>query len=153
MALLAAVFHGTWNILVKVSGDPITTLRRATVMAAIVATLALAPAWLLFGRPNVAPGGLLFAVVSSVLETTYLWLLSAAYRRGELSAVYPIARGSAPLLSVMVGLALLGEGLAPRPLVGVALLPYGIPPVPHSETPRHPDPPAVAQGGPRAAYT
>src|SRR5438067_112875 len=48
MALLAAVFHGTWNILVKVSGDPITTFRRATVMAAIVATLAFAPAWLLF---------------------------------------------------------------------------------------------------------
>src|SRR2546429_1511241 len=126
MALLAAVFHGTWNILVKVSGDPITTFRRATVMAAIVATLALAPAWLLFGRPNVAPGGLLFAVVSSVLETTYLWLLSAAYRRGELSAVYPIARGSAPLLSVMVGLLVLGERLTSPQLVGAGLLLAGI---------------------------
>src|SRR5256886_14196035 len=126
MALLAAVFHGTWNILVKVSGDPITTFRRAPVMAAIVATLALAPAWLLFGRPNVAPGGLLFAVVSSVLETTYLWLLSAAYRRGELSAVYPIARGSAPLLSVMVGLLVLGERLATPQLIGVGLLLVGI---------------------------
>ena len=153
MALLAAVFHGTWNILVKVSGDPITTFRRATVMAAIVATLALAPAWLLFGRPNVAPGGLLFAVVSSVLETTYLWLLSAAYRRGELSAVYPIARGSAPLLSVMVGLLLLGERLTSPQLVGVGLLLAGILAVAISQASGRATLPALMTGVAIAAYT
>ncbi|TMD72937.1 MAG: EamA family transporter, partial [Chloroflexi bacterium] len=153
MALLAAVFHGTWNILVKVSGDPITTFRRATVMAAIVATLALAPAWLLFGRPNVAPGGLLFAVVSSVLETTYLWLLSAAYRRGELSAVYPIARGSAPLLSVMVGLLVLGERLTSPQLVGVGLLLAGILAVAISQASGRATLPALMTGVAIAAYT
>src|SRR5437763_10254262 len=122
MALLAAVFHGTWNILVKVSGDPITTFRRATVMAAIVATLALMPAWLLFGRPTIQPAAVLLCLLSGVLETAYLWLLSAAYRRGELSAVYPIARGSAPLLSVTVGPVVLGERLTSPQLAGVGLL-------------------------------
>jgi drug/metabolite transporter (DMT)-like permease len=126
MALVAAVFHGTWNVLVKVSSDPITTFRRATAMAAAVATLSLVPAWLLFGRPVLTPAAVLLCIVSSVLETVYLFLLSTAYRRGDLSAVYPIARGSAPLLSVFVGLLLLGERLATPQLIGVGLLLAGI---------------------------
>lgn len=126
MAIVAAGFHGTWNVLVKVSGDPISTFRRATAMAAIVATVSLVPAWLVLGRPTLTPAAALLCLFSSFLETTYLWLLSTAYRRGDLSAVYPIARGSAPLLSVVVGIVLLGERLAPAQLVGVGLLLAGI---------------------------
>ena len=87
MALVAAVFHGTWNVLVKVGGDPITTFRRATAMAAVVATLSLPPAWLVFGRPVLTPAATWLCLLSSLLETAYLFLLSTAYRRGELSAV------------------------------------------------------------------
>ncbi len=153
MALLAAVFHGTWNILVKVSGDPITTFRRATVMAAVVATLALVPAWLLFGRPSIQPAGLIWCFVSGVLETVYLWLLSAAYRRGELSAVYPIARGSAPLLSVTVGLVVLGERLTSPQLLGVGLLLVGILAVALSQASGRATFPALLTGVAIAAYT
>lgn len=126
MSLVAAVFHGTWNVLVKVSGDPITTFRRATAMAAVVATASLVPAWLIFGRPVLTPAAAALCVLSSLLETAYLWLLSSAYRHGELSTVYPIARGSAPLISVFVGLLLLGERLSAPQLVGVGLLLVGI---------------------------
>jgi drug/metabolite transporter (DMT)-like permease len=126
MALVAAVFHGTWNVLVKVSGDPITTFRRATAMAAVVATASLVPAWLVFGRPALSLAAVALCVLSSVLETAYLWLLSSAYRHGDLSTVYPIARGSAPLISVFVGLLLLGERLSAPQLVGVGLLLVGI---------------------------
>jgi drug/metabolite transporter (DMT)-like permease len=126
MALVAAVFHGTWNVLVKVSGDPITTFRRATAMAAVVATASLVPLWLIFGRPSLSLAALGLCVVSSILETAYLWLLSTAYRHGDLSTVYPIARGSAPLLSVFVGLVVLGERLTGPQLAGVALLLIGI---------------------------
>jgi drug/metabolite transporter (DMT)-like permease len=125
-ALVAAVLHGTWNVLVKVGGDPIATFRRSMPVAAAVATLSLVPAWLLFGRPSLTPIAVVLCVVSSVLEAVYLWLLSAAYRRGDLSAVYPIARGSAPLLSVLVGLVILSERLSPPQLAGVALLLVGI---------------------------
>ena len=110
LALTAAVFHGTWNVLVKVSGDPIATFRRATLVAGVLATAVFVPAWLLFGRPALDPAATGFCLLSSALETLYLWLLSTAFRRGELSAVYPIARGSAPLLSVTVGLVVLGSG-------------------------------------------
>jgi drug/metabolite transporter (DMT)-like permease len=125
-ALVAAVLHGTWNVLVKVGGDPIATFRRSMPVAAAVATLSLIPAWLILGRPSLTPMAVVLCAVSSVLEAVYLWLLSAAYRRGDLSAVYPIARGSAPLLSVLVGLVILGERLSGAQLAGVGLLLVGI---------------------------
>src|SRR5207248_8579868 len=106
--------------------DPLATFRRATFTAAAVATVSLVPAWLIFGRPSLSPAAALLCLLSSVLETAYLWLLSTAYRRGELSAVYPIARGSAPLLSVVVGLAILSERLTPPQVIGVVLLLVGI---------------------------
>ena len=135
------------------SGDPITTFRRASYMAAIVATLSLGPAWLIFGKPSLVPASAGLCLVSSLLETTYLWLLSTAYRRGELSAVYPIARGSAPLLSVVVGLALLGERLATPQLVGVGLLLAGILSVTLSQARGRATLPALLTGVAIAAYT
>lgn len=153
MSLAAAVFHGTWNVLVKVSGDPITTFLRATLMAAVVATIALPAMWIVLGAPHLSGAAALLCLLSSLLETTYLWLLSTAYRRGELSAVYPIARGSAPLLSVLVGLTVLGERLAPAQLFGVALLLIGILAVTISQATGRATAPALLTGVAIAAYT
>ena len=153
LALVAAVLHGTWNVLVKVSGDPITTFRRVTLTSALVATIALVPGWLVFGRPALSPAAAGLCLVSSALETTYLWLLSTAYRRGELSAVYPIARGSAPLLSVLVGLLILGERLTAPQLAGVAMLLIGILAVTLSQATGRATVPALLTGVAIAAYT
>src|SRR5207237_9136614 len=60
------------------------------------------------------------------LELLYFITLSTAYRRGELSVVYPIARGTAPLLAVLVGLTLLGERLHVAAVFGIACLVVGI---------------------------
>jgi len=153
MALAAAAFHGTWNVLVKVSGDPIHTFRRVTLTTAATATTALLPAWWLLGRPALDPAAAGFCFLSSILETAYLWLLSTAYRRGELSAVYPIARGSAPLLSVLVGLTILGERLTSPQLVGVGLLLVGILAVTVSQASGRATLPALLTGVAIAAYT
>ena len=153
MALAAAAFHGTWNILVKVSGDPILTFRRVTLTTAAVATIPLLPAWLLLGRPGLDPAAAGLCLLSSILETAYLWLLSTAYRRGELSAVYPIARGSAPLLSVLVGLIVLGERLTSAQLIGVGLLLMGILAVATSQASGRATLPALLTGVAIAAYT
>ena len=153
MSLVAAVFHGTWNVLVKVSGDPIATFRRATAMAAVIASLSIVPAWLFLGRPTLTGASVAWCLLSSVLETTYLWLLSTAYRRGELSAVYPIARGSAPLLSVLVGLILLGERLTSPQLAGVGLLLLGILSVTVSQARASATLPALLTGVAIAAYS
>ena len=153
LALVAAAFHGTWNVLIKVSGDPIAAFRRVTLISAAAATIPLVPSWLLLGRPGLDPAAAGLCLVSSVLETTYLWLLSTAYRRGELSAVYPIARGSAPLLSVIVGLAVLGERLTPPQLLGVTLLLVGILAVTVSQATGRATVPALLTGVAIAAYT
>ena len=153
MAIVAAAFHGTWNVLVKVSGDPIATFRRATVMAAFAGTVSIVPLWVILGRPTLTPAAALLCLLSSVLETTYLWLLSTAYGRGDLSAVYPIARGSAPLLSVVVGLVLLGERLGGLQLLGVGLLLAGILSVTLAQARGRATLPALLTGVAIAAYS
>ncbi len=61
-----------------------------------------------------------------LVETAYFVLLAAAYRRGDLSVVYPTARGTAPLLAVLVGVLILGERLTPIGFAGVVALLAGI---------------------------
>jgi len=153
LALVAAALHGTWNVLIKVSGDPMETFRRATIVAALVTTPLTAIGWLATGRPALPLAAVGLAAISAALELAYLFLLSAAYRGGELSVVYPIARGSAPLLAVLAGLGLLGERLAPGQLAGVALLLVGILAVTISQTSGRATVPALLTGVSIAAYT
>jgi drug/metabolite transporter (DMT)-like permease len=153
LALVAAALHGTWNVLIKVSGDPMETFRRATIVAALVTTPLTIAAWFITGRPALPPAAAGFAAISAALELAYLFLLSSAYRSGELSVVYPIARGSAPLLAVLAGLFVLGERLAPGQLVGVALLLLGILAVTLPQTSGRATVPALLTGVSIAAYT
>ena len=153
LALAAAAIHGTWNVLVKVSGDPMATFRRGTVVAAVVITPITLVVWLFAGRPSITPAAAGLAALSALLELVYLVLLSAAYNRGELSVVYPIARGSAPLLSVAAGIGLIGERLAPGQLAGVALLLVGILAVTLPQTSGRATVPALLTGVSIAAYS
>jgi len=153
LALAAAVLHGVWNVLVKVSGDPLSTFQRATIGGAALMTPPALIAWLASGRPALSWAAAAFAALSALLEVVYLFLLSAAYRRGELSVVYPIARGSAPLLAVLIGLGLLGERLATSQLVGVGLLLVGILAVTLPQTSGRATAPALLTGVAIAAYT
>ena len=123
---LAAVLHVAWNILLKTAGDP---LRTATV-GVVAASAALIPlvvaGWLFLGHPIVPPEAWLLGVVSGLVEVAYFVFLAAAYRRGDLSVIYPLARGTAPLLAVAVGVLVLGERLPPGAWVGVGLLVAGL---------------------------
>jgi drug/metabolite transporter (DMT)-like permease len=153
LALAAAAIHGTWNVLVKVSGDPLVTFERATFAAAFIATAAILPAWLLLGRPTLPLPAVAWCLLSATLETAYMWLLSTAYRRGELSVVYPIARGSAPLIAVVLALAVIGERLEPLQLAGVGLLLVGILSVTFSQASGRATLPALLTGVAIALYT
>lgn len=153
LALVAAAMHGTWNVLVKVSGDPTDTLTRATAAGAVLMTPPAFVAWLINGRPGLSIEAAGLAALSALLELIYIFLLSAAYRRGEVSVVYPIARGSAPLLAVLIGLGLLGERLAAPQLIGVGLLLAGILAVTLPQTSGRATLPALATGVAIAAYT
>ncbi len=153
LALAAAVVHATWNVLVKITGDPMRTFHRATVLVALAITPPALAAWLIAGRPDFPPSAVGFAAVSALLELAYLHLLSTAYSRGELSVVYPIARGSAPLLAVLAGLLILGERLSAAQLTGVSLLLLGILAVTLPQSSARATLPALLTGVSIAAYT
>ena len=126
LVLLAAVFHAAWNALLKASENPLSLATRALTWGTLLSLPPVALAWLLTGRPGLPLAGWLLALGSAFLELIYFITLSTAYRRGELSVVYPIARGTAPLLAVLVGFLLLGERLHPSAAVGVLALLAGI---------------------------
>ena len=122
----AAVLHVTWNVLLKTAGDPLRAAAIGmTAAGAIICPVALV-AWFANGRPDVPVTGLALGTVSGVLEAAYFSFLAAAYRRGDLSLVYPLARGTAPLLAVAAGTLILGERLGPLGFAGVAALLVGI---------------------------
>jgi drug/metabolite transporter (DMT)-like permease len=123
---IAAVLHATWNILLKTAGDPLRTATVGVVAASAVLVPLAAVAWLATGRPDLPPSAWAVGIVSGAVETAYFVFLAAAYRRGDLSVVYPIARGSAPVLAVVVGVVILGERLAPVAWAGVGLLVAGL---------------------------
>jgi drug/metabolite transporter (DMT)-like permease len=126
LVLLAAVFHATWNALLKASENPLALATRAVTWGAAISLPAVAVAWLATGRPGLPLAGWLLALASAFLELIYFITLSTAYQRGELSVVYPIARGTAPLLAVLIGLLLLGERLHPAAGLGVVALMAGM---------------------------
>lgn len=122
----AAVLHVTWNVLLKTAGDPL----RAAAIGMTTAGLVICPValvvWLATGRPEVPASSLVLGTLSGVLEAAYFSFLAAAYRRGDLSLVYPLARGTAPLLAVAAGTLILGERLGTAGFAGVAALLIGI---------------------------
>jgi len=126
LVLLAAVFHAAWNALLKASENPLSLATRAVSWGTVVSLPPVAVAWVVAGRPGLPLAGWLLALASAFLELLYFITLSTAYRRGELSVVYPIARGTAPLLAVLVGLTLLGERLHVAAVFGIACLVVGI---------------------------
>jgi uncharacterized membrane protein len=125
LVAVSAILHVAWNVRLKTAGDPL----RAATIGMLAATVAIVPvgllAWWLGGQPAIPPEGVALGVTSGVIEAGYFILLSAAYRRGDLSVVYPIARGTAPLLAVGIGVLVLGERLGVPGFVGVALLLLG----------------------------
>jgi uncharacterized membrane protein len=122
LVAVSALLHVAWNVRLKTAGEPL----RAATVGMLAATVGIVPAgfaaWWLTGRPALPGEGIALGLLSGVIEAGYFVLLSAAYRRGDLSVVYPIARGTAPLLAVVIGVGLFGERLGVPGSVGVALL-------------------------------
>lgn len=126
LALLAAVLHAYWNVRLKEAENPLAMAARAMPVGTLLATPVVLVLWLAEGRPGLPWQGWVLVAVSVMLELAYLHLLSAAYRRGDVSTVYPVARGTAPLLAVLAGILLFSERLDLLQAAGVATLICGI---------------------------
>jgi drug/metabolite transporter (DMT)-like permease len=115
LVLSAAVLHATWNALAKSSGDRVVTL--AGVMGTSLVVGVIASCFV----PAPAPEAQRYLALSACFHFGYQIFLLYAYRFGDLSLVYPIARGSAPLVVAVLGASFAGE--VPRPVQagGIAL--------------------------------
>ena len=119
VVLAAAVMHAVWNAVVKIEGDRLMT------MAVVISTTGLLAPLLLLAGPPPASASWPYILLSVLLNNAYFLFLIEAYRFGDLSQVYPIARGSAPLL-VTVGAALFAnEQLSIVGLAGVLIISAG----------------------------
>lgn len=122
----SAVLHVSWNVRLKTAGDPLHAATIGQLAAAAVIVPLGAAAWVAGGARALPADGLVLGVVSGVVEALYFVLLSAAYRRGDLSVVYPIARGTAPLVAVAIGVGILDERLGALGTAGVVALLAGL---------------------------
>jgi len=141
LVLLAAAAHATWNLLARRAEEKLAFLWCST----LVSTVLLAPvgAWLLVTEPIPALG---WAVVllSAGLEALYYWTLAQAYRHGDLSLVYPIARGTAPILVPVLAAVFLGEWLSELAAAGIGLVVVGTVAI-HTRRLGWPSPGAIAE--------
>jgi len=120
LILAAAAMHAIWNAFLKVGGDRLMTI------AGVIAVGALfAPALIAQGGP-LAPEAWPFLALSVAIHTIYFLLLLGAYRFGDLSVAYPIARGSAPILVALGAMLFAGETLRPTEIAGVVVVSAGI---------------------------
>jgi uncharacterized membrane protein len=120
LALGAAVLHAGWNVLLAGSRD--TGAATAGVLIFGVALLAV-PALVTGG---VSAEAIPFIAASAALELVYFVLLARAYAGGELSVVYPIARGSAPVVVLVFGAIALNESVPLGAAVGVLAIAAGV---------------------------
>ena len=123
---LAAILHAGWNILLKAADDPLRTAAVGIAASSAVIVPVVVIGWLVLGQPSIPPLAWGIGILSGGVEVLYFAFLAAAFRRGDLSVVYPLARGSAPLLAIAIGITLLGERLSPGAWLGVGLLLAGL---------------------------
>lgn len=142
LVLLSALIHATWNLWIKQmaggSRGPTQVWLLTALSAALYAPIGV---WgLASGAWRPGPEALPWIVVSSALHVVYFLLLLRGYRHGDLSLVYPVARGTGPLLAAAGAIAFLGESPTPLGITGALLITCGVlllaaPPRPAPGTP------------------
>ena len=124
LVLLSAVLHATWNLYAKRAGGGVAFVWLANGIA-LVGLAPVVAVLFVIDRPHVGLVELLMMLGSSVLQVAYFIALLRGYRLGDFSLVYPLARGTAPLLSTLAAIALFGERPTALAILGVALIAGG----------------------------
>ena len=119
--------HATWNYLVKRAGLGAGSTTFAWLLTVISVVLFFPLAlWVSAGSDmRWSVEGILFLGGSAVLHTVYFVLLLRGYRVGDLSLVYPLSRGTGPVLASIAAVVLLGERLTLPAVAGIALVAGG----------------------------
>ena len=125
LIILAGLIHACWNIAAKKAGGD----SRFAFFTSVLMMFFWAPLGWWLGRDAVPLWGAVewgFVVASGVLHVVYYVILLRGYRKADLTVVYPLARGSGPLLSSMVAIMLLGEQISALGVAGIAGVVVGV---------------------------
>jgi drug/metabolite transporter (DMT)-like permease len=125
LVVFAGLIHASWNIAAKKAGGD----ARFACFTALVLMVFWAPVGLWLGWQQVPTWGLLewgFVVASGVIHVVYYVTLLRGYRRADLTVVYPLARGSGPLLSSLVAIVFLGEHISALGGLGIVAVVGGV---------------------------
>lgn len=125
LVLVAGLIHACWNIVAKKAGGDV----RFSFFSSVVMMVAWAPLGLWLAWQQVPAWGVpewTLVVVSGVLHSVYFIVLLRGYRKADLTVVYPLARGSGPLLSSMAAIALMGEQLSALGGLGIVAVAGGV---------------------------
>lgn len=120
LTLLAATLHATWNAVLRSGADrlwSITIMSLPTTLAGMVCALVL---------PLPLSASWIYLAISAVLQVVYSAFLAYAYEHGALGEVYPIVRGSVPLLVTLGGFLIAGQRLSGSAVLGILLVSLGI---------------------------
>ena len=117
--LCAAAMHAIWNALVKVHLDRFLSITLMTLGMGFAALFALP--FVEFPRAEIWP----YIIASVIFHIGYRSFLVGAYKAGDFAQTYPLARGTAPLLSALGAIVVVGEVPAPFAIVGIVLLSVG----------------------------
>lgn len=122
LVLSSAFIHASWNFLLKKSGGGTGLITAASVVSlALYAPLVFVATWI--QGYAFQPVHLLVMLGSGMIHTAYFLMLDRAYRSGgDLSIVYPLARSTGPLLTIVVAILLLGERPGPMAIGGALLI-------------------------------
>ena len=116
----AAALHALWNAFVKGAAD-----KHVSMAAVVLGHAPIAVAALVF-VPAPDPASWPYLLAGATLHTAYQLFLLASYRAGDLTQVYPIARGTAPMLVAGISVLFLGVELAPGEILAVIIIGVGI---------------------------
>ena len=119
-ALSAAVFHALWNLLLARAPD----VESATAVALLTAEVVFLPLAIVVWHADA--GVVPWLVGSGLFELAYFALLATAYRKAPLSVVYPVARGGAPVIVLLVSVVVLGHATSARQVAAVGLIVCGV---------------------------
>ena len=126
LLLIAAVGHASWNYLAKgARNDAAFTFAFVAVSLVVYAPVVIIAC--LIDRPDIGWSGVAFMAVSGGLfHIAYYYALTTGYRLGDLSLVYPLARGTGPVLAVIGAILIYGERPSALALAGTAFITVGI---------------------------
>ncbi len=125
LVLSAAFIHASWNFLAKrAGGGPAFVWLFAALSCAIYAPIALIVVYL--KRPTIGLAGILFMMVSALLHLAYYLVLQRGYSKGDLSLVYPLARGTGPMLSCLAAIGFFHERPSIVAIAGIFLIVYSV---------------------------